>query len=96
MSAGNNPIDLLKINVQKLIEQRQSTMAKVEALTEQVKELEEENKHLNHRFESLKAENRSLKTANAMLGSTEYKRETKLKINSLIREIDQCIIQLSE
>ncbi len=96
MSAGNNPIEILKINVQKLIEQQQLAIKKVEALTQQLNELEEENKHLSHRLESLNAENRSLKTANAMLGSTEYKRETKLKINSLIREIDQCIIQLSE
>ena len=38
----------------------------------------------------------SLKIANSMLGSDENKRETKLKINSLIREIDHCIAQLSE
>ncbi len=38
----------------------------------------------------------ALKNANAMLGSDEYKRETKLKINALIREIDVCIAQLSE
>ena len=31
-----------------------------------------------------------------MLGSNEYKRETKLKINELVREIDKCITQLSE
>lgn len=38
----------------------------------------------------------SLKLANSLLGSDQYKRETKLKINALIREIDQCIVQLSE
>ncbi|MFD2552305.1 hypothetical protein ACFSQP_10795 [Bizionia sediminis] len=38
----------------------------------------------------------ALKMANSMLGSDENKRETKLKINALIREIDQCIAQLSE
>ncbi len=38
----------------------------------------------------------ALKNANAMLGSDKYKRETKLKINALIREIDICISQLSE
>ncbi len=38
----------------------------------------------------------SLKIANSMLGSEENKRETKLKINALIREIDHCIVQLSE
>jgi hypothetical protein len=33
---------------------------------------------------------------NSLLGSDENKRETKLKINSLIREIDYCIAQLSD
>ena len=38
----------------------------------------------------------TLKIANSMLGSDENKRETKLKINTLIRDIDHCIGQLSE
>ena len=38
----------------------------------------------------------SLQLANSMLGSDQHKRETKLKINSLVREIDQCISQLSD
>ena len=38
----------------------------------------------------------SLQLANSMLGSDQHKRETKLKINALVREIDQCIGQLSE
>lgn len=38
----------------------------------------------------------SLKIANSLLGSDENNKETKLKINALIREIDHCIAQLSE
>ena len=38
----------------------------------------------------------TLKIVNSLLGSEENKRETKLKINSLIREIDYCIAQLSD
>lgn len=38
----------------------------------------------------------SLKMINSLLGSEENKRETKLKINSLIREIEYCIAQLSD
>ncbi|GAB1857597.1 hypothetical protein MHTCC0001_24330 [Flavobacteriaceae bacterium MHTCC 0001] len=38
----------------------------------------------------------TLKIANAMLGSDDNKRETKLKINALIRNIDHCIAQLSD
>ncbi|WP_274476174.1 hypothetical protein [Mangrovimonas aestuarii] len=40
--------------------------------------------------------NEALQIANTILGSDDNKRETKLKINTLIREIDQCIAQLSE
>ena len=45
---------------------------------------------------SLKSECESLKMANSLLGGEENKRDTKLKINSLIREIDYCIAQLSD
>ncbi len=38
----------------------------------------------------------ALKMANSMLGSDNSKRETKLKINTLIRDLDHCISQLSE
>jgi len=31
-----------------------------------------------------------------MLGSNEYKRETKLKINAMMRELDACIAQLAD
>jgi hypothetical protein len=50
---------------------------------------EDEVLHWKQQFETLKV-------ANAMLGSDDNKRETKLKINALIREIDYCISQLSE
>ena len=45
---------------------------------------------------ALKAQYETLKVASSLLGSDENKRDTKLKINSLIREIDYCIAQLSD
>ena len=45
---------------------------------------------------ALKSECESLKISNSLLGGEENKRDTKLKINSLIREIDHCITQLSD
>ena len=47
-------------------------------------------------IDELKSQYDTLKIANALLGSDDNKRETKLKINSLIREIDYCIAQLSD
>ena len=45
---------------------------------------------------TLKQQNDTLRMANSLLGSDDNKRETKLRINSLIREIDYCIAQLSD
>ena len=45
---------------------------------------------------ALKSQIENLRMANSLIGSEENKRETKLKINSLIREIDYCIAQLSD
>ena len=47
-------------------------------------------------IEALKTQLETLKIANALLGSDDNKRDTKLKINSIIREIDYCIAQLSD
>lgn len=38
----------------------------------------------------------ALRIANTILGSDDNKRETKLKINALIRDIDHCITELSD
>ena len=47
-------------------------------------------------IEALQKQYDALKLANSLLGSEENKRDTKFKINSLIREIDYCIKQLSD
>ncbi|AMO18982.1 hypothetical protein B0A78_10075 [Flavobacterium columnare NBRC 100251 = ATCC 23463] len=47
-------------------------------------------------LKKMKAELDAVKMTNALLGSDEFKRDTKLKINSLIKEIDYCIAQLSD
>ena len=50
----------------------------------------------SEQIDALKSQYETLKIASALQGSEENKRETKLKINSLIREIDYCIAQLSD
>jgi chromosome segregation ATPase len=47
-------------------------------------------------IEALKKQCETLQMTNALLGSEDNKRDTKLKINSLIREIDYCIAQLAD
>ena len=46
--------------------------------------------------ELLKKDLENLRLTNSLLGSEDYKRDTKLKINSLVREIDYCIAQLAD
>lgn len=93
-----------------LIDKLSSVEEKVKNLLNKKNQLEEENinlkdklqqqlnsiRNLEKTLEELQKENQNLRAANALLGSKEFKRETKFKINSLIREIDHCISQLSE
>ena len=73
-----------------------SRLKKAYAVSQKALELEKQNsKNLEEKSTELAQQNQILKNANALLGSNEYKRETKLKINALVKEIDQCIAQLS-
>ncbi len=87
-----------------------SLESKIGSLLNKIVSLEEKNRVLEAELnkstivyqnqlkaiDTLKKEYESLKLTNSLLGSEDYKRDTKLKINSLIREIDFCITQLSD
>lgn len=67
-----------------------------EFLFDKVAMLEQQlNKELQ-RFDKLKETYNTLKLAKTIDGSIENSKETKSKINALIREVDSCIKQLSE
>jgi chromosome segregation ATPase len=74
-------LELLKLANSKLNEELQNSKQEINTHKMQVASWEE-------KYEALKI-------ANSMLGSDDNKRETKLKINALIRDIDHCIGQLS-
>ncbi|TYA56341.1 hypothetical protein [Formosa maritima] len=65
-------------------------------LKQELKKSQQDLQNQKQEIVSWEEKYESLKIANTMLGSDENKRETKLKINTLIREIDYCIAQLSE
>jgi len=67
----------------------QSLRSELSFYQDRFQQTEDEMNHLKSQIETLK-------TANALLGSEDYKRETKIKINSIIREIDYCVAQLSD
>ncbi|MBL4643448.1 MAG: hypothetical protein JKY44_07645 [Flavobacteriaceae bacterium] len=67
-----------------------------EILLENVNRLQHQLILNQQELENQKKNFEVLKIAKTINGSKENTRETKLKINALIREIDKCIIQLNE
>ena len=89
-------VDSLERRVVKLLQQYNVLKQKNTTLQDELANLQHENHRLREHLESSEKKIQTLKAANALLGSNDYKKETKLRINGLIREIDQCIVQLSE
>lgn len=96
MSKLVETVDSLEKKISKLLHSYKILEQQKLELENSLKLMQSNNQELTLKINSLENQTKTLKAANAMLGSNEYKRETKLKINSLIREIDQCIVQLSE
>ena len=71
---------LLQVENQQLLEKSDKLIQELDSHKQSVH-------HLENKYESLRI-------ANAIVGSKEDKHTTKLKINTLIREIDKCIAQL--
>ena len=95
MSNLTEIVDSLESNIGKLlVEQESLKTIKVELETE-IDDLKVKNLQYEKEIAEWSEKCRSLKLANSLLGSDQHTRETKLKINALIREIDQCIVQLS-
>ena len=60
-------------------------------LKQTIEELRSEKTALQSTITTLKEKNETLAIANRILGSKEHKRETKLKINALIREMTRVL-----
>ncbi len=89
-------VSLLEKKLGKLLGQYNELQQYNKRLIEQNNELKKEVNHQHQQFNDLEKKYESLRVANAMVGSKEDKHITKLKINTLIREIDKCIVQLSD
>jgi len=89
-------IDTLENKIQKLFTKINNLEQKNQALQQELKVSAATLQNQNVTIDTLKKDFETLKMTNSLLGSEEYKRDTKLKINSLIREIDYCIAQLSD
>lgn len=89
-------IDSLEIKFSKLSQKLESLEKTNQELRNELSKSSSIIGKQSEEINTLKNQYETLKMANSLLGSDENKRETKLKINSLIREIDYCIAQLSD
>ncbi len=96
MSETSEIISTLEIRVAKLVLKLTDLEKKTVDLKQNLIDTEALLEIKNSEINSLNLNYNALKTANSLLGSEDNKRDTKLKINSLIREIDYCIAQLSD
>ncbi len=96
MNDQNKGIVLLEENIIQLLNKMKDNHLQLRRLGDLNSDLEAQKRAMEEELETLKKENQSLKMANNLLGSTEGKTVTKNKINRLIKEVDFCILQLSE
>ena len=96
MSAIAAIIDTLENKVEKLFVKMKSLEKNNQDLKNELTETASLIQTQSREIEALKTQYETLKIANSLLGSDDNKIDTKLKINSLIREIDYCIAQLSD
>ena len=82
-------LPLVQQYVLSLEERNRALILQVEMLQGQLQELIKQSQEQQQKYQALKV-------AQALLGSDETKTEAKLKISRLIREIEQCIVQLSQ
>ena len=96
MSKIETIIQTLEVKIDKILNQFGSLKDENTALKREIKELKSQNKNQLQLLQKKQTEFDSLKIASSMLGSNEDKRASKLKINALIKEINDCIASLSD
>lgn len=96
MSKTLKAIDLLEDRLKTLLANYEFLKEENEILLQNVGKLQAQLNVNQQLLEDQTKKHELLKIAKTINGSNESTRETKLKINALIREIDKCIVQLNE
>lgn len=89
-------VDDLETKLTKILGQQAILQEERTNLLQQNNHLQQQLNKQQELIDSLEEKYESLRVANTIVGSKEDKHATKLKINTLIREIDKCIVQLSD
>jgi len=96
MNTISNVVNLIDNKLKILLENYNFLKEESELLYHKIAILENQIAKEKQLFNEIEKKYQTLKIAKTIEGSKEDKRETKLKINALIREVDACIQQLSE
>jgi len=96
MSNITQAVNLIENKLKILLEKYLFLKEENDLLYSKLSILENQMTKEKQQFNELEKQYNLLKVAKTIEGSEQNSRETKLKINALIREIDQCIVQLSE
>lgn len=89
-------VDSLEVKLKKVVLRLQENTAETEQLKAELALKSKENDQQAEILANWQDKYQALKLTSSMLGSEDYKKETKLKINALVKEIDHCITQLSK
>lgn len=96
MSKLADIVETLEGKLEQLLTQHYRLKQELRRMEEEKERWVAKEKEYEEEIVQLQNKSETLKHANSILGSNEYNRETKRKVNALIREIDSCITQLSE
>jgi seryl-tRNA synthetase len=96
MSKIEDVVDSLENKIGKVLHKLEVLRQTNQKISQELEEQQHKNMQQQEELSSWIEKHETLKIANSLLGSDENNRETKLKINALIRDIDHCIAQLSE
>ena len=96
MSKIEESVNALEAKINKVLHKQEVLEQTNAKLTKKLEQQQQQLLQYQDEISAWSEKYETLKIANSMLGSDDNKRDTKLKINTLIRDIDHCIAQLAE
>lgn len=96
MSNTIEAIHLLEIKLKNLVSNYEFLLKENEILLQKNNQLQHLLLEKERFLKEIEEQYNLLKIAKTIEGSNKSTKETKLKINTLVREIDRCIAQLNE
>ena len=94
MNQSESNLNILEQKLCHLVEAFRNIKKEKLSLNEEIDLLKDKLKASRSEVIKLKDENDRLKIASAMMGEDEHQRLMKLRVNKLIKELDNCIAQI--